>query len=189
VAGFQVTTEVLLSGGVDSSTCLAYLLNEGFDADALFISYGQVARSRELRAAKPVCRHFRVALHTIRLGNCTRKGPGLIVGRNAFLVCTAVLEAPTKSRIVAIGIHSGTRYRDCTARFVKAMQDILDTTTGGAVRVSAPFLKWTKPDIWELAKRLKVPLSMTYSCEGGGKQPCGKCDSCWDLERLRASAN
>lgn len=178
---------VLLSGGVDSSTCLAYLLNEGFDIEALFISYGQVARYRELHAASSICRHFHVPLRIIRMVNCTRKGPGLVVGRNAFLVYAAVLEASTRSRIFAIGIHAGTRYLDCTSRFVKSLQNVLDATTGGAIRVSAPFLKWTKPDIWELAKRLEVPLSMTYSCERGCRQPCGKCDSCWDLERLRAS--
>jgi len=179
---------VLLSGGIDSSACLAYFLNEGFDAEAVFVSYGQVARNRELRAAKAVCRYFRVPLRLIRLVHSTRKGPGLIVGRNAFLVCSAVLEEGKNARIVAIGIHSGTRYRDCTSQFVRQLQSLFDLCTGGSVQISAPFVKWTKRDIWELATRLKVPLSVTYSCERGRKQPCGECDSCLDLERLRASA-
>jgi 7-cyano-7-deazaguanine synthase len=179
---------VLLSGGIDSTTCLAYFLNEGFDAEAVFVSYGQVASNRELRAAKAVSRYFRVPLRLIRLVHCAHKGPGLIVGRNAFLVCAAVLEASTNARIIAIGIHSGTRYRDCTPLFVKELQKLLDASTGGSVQISAPFLKWTKRDIWELAMRLKVPLTVTYSCERGSKQPCGKCDSCSDLEILRASA-
>lgn len=179
---------VLLSGGIDSSTCLAYFLNEGVDAEAVFISYGQVASDRELRAAKAICRYFRVPLRIICINQSTRKGPGLIIGRNAFLVCAAVLEAGRNSGIVAIGIHSGTRYRDCSPLFVKQLQRLFDVCTGGAIQISAPFVRWTKRDIWEVAMRLKVPLSVTYSCERGGNQPCGKCDSCFDLESLRACA-
>ena len=177
---------MLLSGGIDSSTCLAYLLSEGFDVEAVFVRYGQAAGARELRAAKSVARHFRVPLRLIRMVHCARKGPGLIVGRNAFLVCAAVLEASKDAQLVAIGIHAGTRYRDCTPLFLRKLQNLFDVCTGGSVQISAPFLKWTKREIWELATRLKVPLSATYSCERGLKQPCGKCDSCGDLEILRA---
>lgn len=184
----QRRVTVLLSGGIDSSTCLAYFLSEGFDAEAVFVSYGQIAGTQELRAARSVCRHFCVPLRLIRMVHCTRKGPGLVLGRNAFLVCAAVLEASKAARIVAIGIHAGTRYRDCTPLFVRELQSLFDVCTGGFVQISAPFLKWTKRDIWELAMRLRVPLSATYSCERGRKQPCGKCDSCSDLEILRAGA-
>src|SRR5882672_4020185 len=180
---------VLLSGGIDSSTCVAYFLDQGFKVEAVFVSYGQVASTRELRAAKSVCRLFHVLLHLIRLVQSTSKGPGLIIGRNAFLICAAVLEAAKNARVVAIGIHSGTRYRDCSPLFVRHLQSLFDVCTGGSVQISAPFVKWTKRDIWQLAMRLKVPLSRTYSCERGRKQPCGKCDSCSDLEILRASKN
>ena len=179
---------VLLSGGIDSSTCLAYYLDEEFDVGAVFVSYGQVASTPELLAAKSVCRHFHVPLRVIRMEQTTAKGPGLIIGRNAFLVCTAVLEAGENAGIVAIGIHSGTRYRDCSPLFVRELQRLFDVCTGGSVQIGAPFVRWTKRDIWQLAKRLKVPLSVTYSCERGRKQPCGKCDSCSDLEILRAGA-
>ena len=180
---------VLLSGGIDSSTCVAYFLEQGFKVETVFVSHGQVANTRELQAAKSVCRYFHVPLRIIRLAQSARKGPGLIIGRNAFLVCAAVLEAARNAQIVAIGIHSGTRYRDCTPLFVRQLQSLFDVCTGGSVQISAPFVKWTKRDIWELAIRLKVPLSATYSCERGLRQPCGKCDSCSDLEILRASQN
>jgi 7-cyano-7-deazaguanine synthase len=179
---------VLLSGGIDSSTCLAYYLDEGFDVKAVFVSYGQVASTRELRAARSVCRHFHVPLRIIYMKQSTRKGPGLIIGRNAFLVCAAVLEAARNAGVVAIGIHSGTRYRDCSPLFLQQIRRLFDVCTGGAIQICAPFVRWTKRDIWEVAMRLKVPLSVTYSCERGCKQPCGKCDSCSDLESLRACA-
>src|SRR5271169_4913513 len=80
---------VLLSGGIDSTACLAYYLNEGFRVDALFVNYGQIGASKELQAAKAICRHFRIRLRVVALSGITTKGPGLITGRNAFLLLTA----------------------------------------------------------------------------------------------------
>lgn len=38
-----------------------------------------------------------------------------------------------------------------------------------------------KIEVWEYAKSKRVPINLTYSCELGLKQPCGKCPSCKDL--------
>src|SRR5216683_5797238 len=105
---------VLLSGGIDSSCCLAYYLDEDFRVDALFVDYGQLSAKRELRAAKSVCLHFRVPLRIIRLSGASEKGRGLITGRNAFLLCLCAIEYRPNAGIVALGIHSGTQYRDCS---------------------------------------------------------------------------
>ncbi len=184
-SGPRVT--VLLSGGIDSTACLSYYLREGFHVGALFIDHGQAGAKREARAAKSICRHFRVPLKIVRLIGSTDKGPGLIAGRNAFLLLTAALEFKARAGVIALGIHSGTRYRDCSPYFVQRMQAVLDIYTGGAVQIGAPFLNWRKADIWAFATRKDVPLSLTYSCERGLEQPCGSCDSCLDLEALRAS--
>src|SRR6266571_744052 len=105
-------TVVLLSGGIDSTSCLSYYLKRGFQAHALFIDYGQLGVKRELHAARSVCHHFRVPLRIVRLDGAVRKGPGLIRGRNAFLLLTAALESGAKNGVVALGIHSGTKYQD-----------------------------------------------------------------------------
>lgn len=185
--GSNVT--VLCSGGIDSTTCLAYYLEERFHVEALFVEYGQLGATKETRAAESVCRHFRVPLSIIELTGVAPKGPGLITARNAFLLMTAALESRAKSGLIALGIHSGTRYPDCSSHFVRAMQRIFDAYTGGAVRIAAPFLSWKKSDIWAFAQTKNVPLSLTYSCERGLAQPCGTCDSCLDLEALRARSH
>jgi 7-cyano-7-deazaguanine synthase len=179
---------VLLSGGIDSTACLAYYRSQGFQVEAVFINYGQLAAKKELRAAKSVCLQFRVPLRTVRLMGVTRKGAGLIPGRNAFLLATAALEFKAKKGIIALGIHSGTRYRDCSPHFVRKMQAVLDTYSGGGVQIGAPFLRWSKGDIWAFAKAKNTPLRLTYSCERGLNQPCGSCDSCLDLEALLAGS-
>lgn len=180
---------ILLSGGIDSTTCLAYYLHEGLSPEALFVDYGQAGAKKESRAATLICRHFQVPLRTICLTGVIRKGAGLITGRNAFLLLTAALESNGKPGVIALGIHSGTRYADCTRYFIQRMQAIFDTYTGGALQIGVPFLRWSKGDIWALANSRNVPLSLTYSCERGLAQPCGSCDSCLDLEALRASSH
>lgn len=181
-------TTVLLSGGIDSTACLAYYLDHGARVEALFIDYGQAAAKREASAARLICQHFRVPLKTLKLAGASRKNAGLIVGRNAFLLLSAELESNGRSRIVALGIHSGTKYPDCSPIFVAKMQSIFDIYAGGVLQIAAPFLKWRKPDVWAFAKARNVPLRLTYSCERGLRQPCASCESCLDLEALRASS-
>lgn len=53
---------VLLSGGLDSSTILAYAIDKGFDIYAISFSYGQ-RHKFELEAAKKVAQHFGVKDH------------------------------------------------------------------------------------------------------------------------------
>ena len=55
---------VLLSGGLDSTTVLAYALSKGYDAIPLTIGYGQ-RHSRELDSARSVVRHYRLRDHVI----------------------------------------------------------------------------------------------------------------------------
>jgi len=55
---------VLLSGGLDSSTCLAAALAEGFEAHALSVDYGQRHRT-ELARARRVARALGAASHRV----------------------------------------------------------------------------------------------------------------------------
>ena len=179
---------ILLSGGIDSTACLAYYIDQGYRVAPLFIDYGQASATKEEHAANSVSRHFRVPLRTIALTGMSRKGAGLIIGRNAFLLSTAALESRARAWVIGLGIHAGTKYSDCSASFVQRMQAIFDTYTGGALQIGAPFIRWRKADIWAFARLQRVPLHLTYSCEKGLSQPCGLCSSCSDLEALRASS-
>jgi 7-cyano-7-deazaguanine synthase len=55
---------VLLSGGLDSATCLAVAKSDAFDAHALSVDYGQRHRS-ELEAAKRIATALGAAAHRI----------------------------------------------------------------------------------------------------------------------------
>ena len=54
-------------------------------------------------------------------------------------------------------------------------------STGGRVRVDAPFVRQSKVDLAIYCLLNRLPRELTYSCELGLDQPCGKCNSCKDL--------
>jgi len=108
------------------------------------------------------------------------------LGRNSLLLFTALLELDAQAAIVVLGVHSGTPYYDCSSSFLSSVQVIVDGQCSGRVRVAAPFLDWTKKQIWHYCVEHQVPLELTYSCERGVDRPCGVCLTCRDLEAIRA---
>jgi 7-cyano-7-deazaguanine synthase len=55
---------LLLSGGLDSTTMLAYAVQRGYDVHAMTFRYGQ-RHSSEIDAARRVARHFGVSDHVV----------------------------------------------------------------------------------------------------------------------------
>lgn len=55
---------VLVSGGIDSSTLLAYILNEGYEVDVLSFRYGQ-RNSIELQKVKNLLQNYKINSHQI----------------------------------------------------------------------------------------------------------------------------
>jgi 7-cyano-7-deazaguanine synthase len=175
---------VLLSGGVDSAACAAFFVERKYHVEAMHLDYGQAAAEMEFNAAHAIAEHYTIKLHYHRLSDPQRKNVGHIVGRNAFLLFAALLEFPWDSGLIGIGIHTGTPYFDCTKDFTERVQRLFDAYSDGRIRISAPFLMWEKPRIWDFCMSSKVPVSLTYSCEAGSREPCGECSSCKDLEVL-----
>lgn len=178
---------VLLSGGIDSAVCLTMLRSAAADPMlGVFIDYGQAAAVHELEAARAIAYRAGTRLHVLTLVGATRKIGGRIEGRNAFLLCAALMELGTTVSLIGIGIHAGTQYEDCSPVFVAKMQQVFDLYTGGAVQIATPLINWTKAQVWEAGKTLGVQLDSTYSCEVGAIPPCGSCSSCRDRETLLA---
>ncbi len=207
-----VKAVVLLSGGLDSSTCLFWAKSRGYRCRALSVLYGQ-RHARELRSARAVARQATVPLSVIRLRlpwlsvssllgrgrlpdvPLPRIGSGgipstYVPARNTLLLSLA---ASLADSIGASAIVTGANaldysgYPDCRPAFHKAFQKALKAgtrsgTEGRGIRVLAPLVSLDKAAIVRLAKRLGVPLKSTWSCYAGGSKPCGRCDSC----KLRA---
>ena len=176
---------VLISGGIDSAACVHLFQKQQSRVRGIHIAYGQPADQRESAAASAIAAHYRIPLSTVYLVGSRHKVGGEIFGRNAFLLFTALMEIDIRPALLALGIHSGTPYPDCSPRFIATVQATIDLQCAGSIKVVAPFLEWAKSDIWRYCITEHVPLELTYSCELGLTQPCGKCSSCKDLETLR----
>ena len=182
MSGRQGSTLVLASGGVDSSTLLWLSVQQGLEPVALFVDFGQPAAEAESNAIASICEGLKVPWRRVQYAG-SKFGAGEIRGRNAFLLHVALLEFPSDSGIVVLGIHAGTDYADCSPEFMQIMGRSYGLYTGGTIIAVAPFLDWTKPDVYRLANELGVPIAQTHSCEASNS-PCGKCDSCADRRLL-----
>ncbi len=203
---------VLLSGGMDSGTCLARAVRTSPPVHALTVLYGQ-RHAREVRSARALAARFGVARHVVvRLplgplleSSLTRRSSRLPRGRSrpGRIPTTYVPARNTILLAVALGyaeshrlaeIHIGANaidysgYPDCRPPFLRAFERLARLGTrqgasrGPALRVVAPLLRMTKAEIVREGERLDVPWALTWSCYAGGRRPCGRCDAC----RLRA---
>lgn len=70
-----------------------------------------------------------------------------------------------------------TPFFDCSAGFVESMARLVAEQTDSRVRLIAPLVTLTKPEIVGRARALEVSLPDTYSCQEGTVllRPCGKC--------------
>ncbi len=178
---FQSHALVLLSGGIDSAACAHLLGKQGHLVSGLFIDFGQRAATQELLAAKRISAELKISLDLMTVRGGKPVGVGEITGRNAFLVTLALTGGYCAGPgVIALGIHTGTSYYDCTPAFVATIDRLVAEYTDGCRRVIAPFLNQHKRDLISYFVREGLPLESTYSCEFGERVPCGKCPSCRD---------
>jgi 7-cyano-7-deazaguanine synthase len=199
---------VLLSGGLDSGTCLALAANAGARVLALTIDYNQRHR-RELVAAEELARHFAVERHVVLPLDLRAFGgsaltdsiavpkdgiqPGIPVtyvpARNTVFLSVALAWAEAAGATdILIGVnaldYSG--YPDCRPEFVAAFEALANLATKAGVegtaryRVHTPLLHLAKAGIVEAAIAARLPIATTWSCYDPTPDGlhCGRCDSC-----------
>ncbi|MGA3147382.1 MAG: 7-cyano-7-deazaguanine synthase QueC [Acidimicrobiales bacterium] len=197
---------VVLSGGLDSTVCMALALEEsGSPPLALTFDYGQRHRT-ELDRSAGVAGHFRsehlvVTLDTSAWGGSALTDPSIDVpaagagggipvtyvpARNSIFLAVALGVAEARGLdAVWIGVnaidYSG--YPDCRPEFIEAFRGVAATgqkrgVEGDPIAIRTPLIERTKSEIIRLGMRLDAPLALTWSCYRGGDTPCGTCDAC-----------
>jgi 7-cyano-7-deazaguanine synthase len=185
---------VLLSGGLDSTTCLALAKSQGFACYALSFSYGQ-KQCAELVAAQNVARHFGVVKHQIMDlniaqldgGGSALTDPHIAVPERVEENSIPVTYVPARNTIflsvalgwaeilqayhIFIGISAVdySNYPDCRPDYLAAFQAMatLATKTGmeaKPVRIEAPLLHLSKAETVSLGLSLGVDYGLTVSC-------------------------
>jgi 7-cyano-7-deazaguanine synthase len=199
---------VLLSGGLDSATCLAIARDMGLEPYALSVAYGQ-RHAAELDAARRIAasegaREHRVA--SVELGqfggsaltDATIPIPvegasgGIpltyVPARNTVMLSIALAWAEVLgANDIFVGVnavdYSG--YPDCRPEFIAAFEAMANLATkagteGTRLSIHAPLIDLSKGDIIRRGIALGVDYSQTVSCyqADDAGRACGVCDAC-----------
>ena len=201
---------VLLSGGLDSATCLAMATDRGYRCHALSLDYGQRHRS-ELIAAENVASSMGAELKVINLDLRTFGGSALtadidvpeeegngipityVPAGNTIMLSLALAWAEVLGAgDIFIGVnavdYSG--YPDCRPEFINAYEEMANLATKAGVEghrliIHTPLLDLSKAEIIRQGSELGVDYGLTVSCYQADDEgrACGVCDSC----RIRAA--
>jgi 7-cyano-7-deazaguanine synthase len=188
---------VLLSGGVDSSTCLLIALQEGFAVHALSFDYGQ-RHAVELDKARAVALRYGVVEHRVAridfpaAGASALTDPGIAVPRESLgQTSIPITYVPARNTLflahalawgealeafdVFIGANARdySGYPDCRPEFLEAFERMANLGTkagveGAGFRIRAPLLSLTKGQIVARGAALGLDFRLTSSCYDPG---------------------
>jgi len=199
---------VLVSGGLDSATCLAIARAEGYACHALSFAYGQrheaeLAAAARVASALDAIEHRVMRIDLAMFGGSALTDPGIAVpeapttgipvtyvpARNTvFLSLALAWSEVLGAHDIFIGVnavdYSG--YPDCRPEFVAAFERMANLATRAGVEdavplsIRAPLIALSKAEIIRRGQALGVDYALTVSCYQADAQgrACGRCDSC-----------
>jgi 7-cyano-7-deazaguanine synthase len=199
---------IILSGGMDSTTLLYDIRDQGFEVSAVTFDYRQKHR-REIACAQKTCQHLGIPHRIIDAGFLNDIAPSsltrddwqvpegryddetmkqtVVPNRNMVLLSIAAAYAiGIQAGRLFYGAHAGDHaiYPDCRPVFVSAMTTAFHLCDWHDLILEVPYLFRTKADIVKRGLSLGVDYSLTWSCYKGEEKSCGKCGAC--NERLAA---
>ena len=198
---------VLISGGLDSATCLAIARDQGYSCYGMSFDYGQRHRSELVFAEKAATN---AGLEDYKVITIDMRGVGgsaltdssiavpeketdgipvtYVPARNTVFLSYALAWAEVlNAEAIFIGVnaldYSG--YPDCRTEFIEAFQAMANLATkqtveGSSITIKTPLINKTKAEIITLGSSLGVDYSQTVSCYQADEagRACGVCDSC-----------
>lgn len=204
----QARAVVLLSGGLDSATCLAIARDQGFETYALSVAYGQ-RHAAELAAAERVAAALGAREHRLahvdlgQFGGSALTDANIAVPTDGAQTGIPVTYVPARNTVmlslalgwaevlgandIFVGVnavdYSG--YPDCRPAFVEAFERVANLATragveGAHMTIHAPLIQLSKAQIVTRGTALGVDYAMTVSCYQADDtgRACGQCDAC-----------
>ena len=185
---------VLVSGGLDSTTCIAIAKDIGFEVSALTVNYGQ-HHNFELKTAKKIIEHYEIENHSIIDIDLSQFGGSALTddieipkyrneeqmsdipvtyvpARNTVFLSLALAWAETlEAYDIFIGVnaldYSG--YPDCRPEYISAYEKTANLATkagalGNKFKIHTPLINMTKSEIISTGLKLGVDYGMTSTC-------------------------
>ena len=188
------TAVVLLSGGLDSTTCVAIAKDAGFEIAALTFNYGQ-RHEFEIDAAKQIIDHYQINNHSLVDIDLSQFGGSALTddieipkgrsekdmsdipvtyvpARNTVFLSLALAWAETLQAFdIFIGVnaldYSG--YPDCRPEYIASFEQTANLATkegvtGNTFKIHTPLINMTKSKIINTGLQLGVDYGMTSTC-------------------------
>ena len=198
---------ILLSGGLDSTTCLAIAKSQGFSCYALSFNYFQ-RNSVELQMAKEIAKNTGVVEHRIVDLNINQWGASALTDLSLDIPTEAssdvpITYVPARNTIFlsialgfaeAVGAHDifigvnavdYSNYPDCRPEYIEAFTKLANLATregveGRSVQIHTPLINLSKAEIIKAGTQLGVDYSKTLTCYSPDEKglACGQCDAC-----------
>ena len=185
---------ILLSGGLDSTTCLAIAKNQGFDLNALTLNYGQ-RHDFELKSAQKIVDHFKIKNHSVVNINLAQFGGSALTdeidvpkdrsesemtdipltyvpARNTVFLSLALAWAETINAFnifIGVNVLDYSGYPDCRPEYIAAFEKTANLATKAGVsgerfKIHTPLINMKKSEIILNGLKLGVDYSLTSSC-------------------------
>jgi 7-cyano-7-deazaguanine synthase len=192
---------VMLSGGLDSATCLYWAKKRFSDVSAItFNYYGRLVQ--EKRSAARLANSAGIAeLITVDLpfvkeaadfynDRLEKHDPqalwsSYVPARNLMFYSIAAHYAEYLGAKWIVGGHNSHDvrfFKDASSRYIEKLNSLFKEgcllCNGRTYRIVLPLAKKDRKEIVRLAGKLKVPIGQTWSCHNEGKVHCGKCYAC-----------
>ena len=199
---------VLLSGGLDSLTCLCWAKAQHKACYALSFDYGQ-RHHVELDAAKRIGERYGIPVKVLAMSCLSEIGGSALTdytiavpdyephgeipvtyvpARNLIFLSLATAYAETlQADEIVIGVSSVdySGYPDCRPEFIESFQKTACLGTkqgveGHAVKLLTPLIGLSKAQTIELGQKVGADYALSVSCYQANKlgEACGHCDSC-----------
>lgn len=185
---------ILLSGGLDSTTCLAIAKNQGFDLNALTLNYGQ-RHDFELKSAQKIVDHFQIKNHSVVNINLAQFGGSALTdeidvpkdrsesemtdipityvpARNTVFLSLALAWAETINAFnifIGVNVLDYSGYPDCRPEYITSFEKTANLATKAGVsgerfKIHTPLINMKKSEIILNGLKLGVDYSLTSSC-------------------------
>ena len=185
---------ILLSGGLDSTTCLAIAKHQGFNLNALTFNYGQ-RHDFELKSAQKIVDHFQIKNHSVVNINLAQFGGSALTdeidvpkdrsesemtdipltyvpARNTVFLSLALAWAETINAFnifIGVNVLDYSGYPDCRPEYIAAFEKTANLATKAGVsgerfKIHTPLINMKKSEIILNGLKLGVDYSLTSSC-------------------------
>jgi 7-cyano-7-deazaguanine synthase len=198
---------VMLSGGLDSATCLYWAKEKFSDVSAITFNYfGRLEQEKRAAAGlvkgAGVAELIQVDLPFVKEASdfydarLKKQDPdalwsSYVPARNLMFYSIAAhyAEYLGASRIIGgHNLHDVKFFKDASKDYIEKLNALFKEgcllCNGQAYRILLPLSDMNRKEIVRLAFKLKVPIERTWSCHREGRVHCGRCYAC--KQRLEA---